>query len=43
MVPRSFILKSTFETVVPTIMLATHDGERITLEYGDTVYINTAP
>jgi len=43
LIPQNFILKSTFETAVPAIMLATHDGEKITLEYGDTVYINTAP
>jgi len=43
MVPRTYIIKSAFETGIPYALLCTHDGEKITLEYGDTFYVNTAP
>lgn len=43
LMPRGSIIKSVFETSVPALIISTHDGEKITLEYGDTLYINTAP
>jgi len=43
MLPKSFVLKSIFETALPNFIITTHDGDRITLEYGDTLYFNTAP
>ena len=43
MIPRSYITKTIIETAIPVVMLSTYDGEKITLEYGDTLYINTAP
>jgi len=43
MMPRRLIIKSAYETGVSAIMLSTYDGEKITLEYGDTVYVNLAP
>ncbi|HIE14983.1 TPA: hypothetical protein EYP70_06895, partial [Candidatus Bathyarchaeota archaeon] len=43
MMPRRYIIKSAYETGVTAIMLSTFDGEKITLEYGDRVYLNLAP
>jgi GH3 auxin-responsive promoter len=42
-IPREYMTKTIIETAIPMIMLATHDGEKIAMEYGDTVYVNTAP
>lgn len=42
MLPRTYIMKSAFETAMLCSLLSTHDGNKITLEYGDTIYVNTA-
>ena len=43
MIPRSYINKTIIETAIPVFMLSTHNGERLAMEYGDTIYVNTAP
>ncbi len=41
--PRNKILRSFLETGVPAIFAAFHDGDKITLEYGDSFYVNMGP
>jgi len=43
MMPRSYISKAIIETTIPVVLLSSYDGEKITLEHGDTMYVNTAP
>ena len=43
LIPRSYIYKSIIETAIQVQLFSTHDGEKIRLDYGDTIYINTAP
>jgi hypothetical protein len=43
MIPRSYINKTIIETAIPVFMLSTYNGERILMEYGDTIYVNNAP
>jgi len=43
LIPREEIKKSFFETALGVLFSVFHDGEKSTLEYGDTLYVNTAP
>lgn len=43
LLPQEKILKAFKETVIPFIFAGFHDGKKITLEYGDNVYINFGP
>lgn len=43
MMPKPSISKMLRETGLEIIFALFHDGEKITLEYGDTLYVNTAP
>lgn len=43
MIPRAYIEKSIVETTIPMILLSSFDGKKISLDYGDTMYVNIAP
>lgn len=43
MIPRNYIRKTIIETTFPIVLLSTYDGKKITIEYGDNIYLNTAP
>jgi hypothetical protein len=43
LVPRKAMRKVLRETALPVIFSLFHDGEKITLEYGDTMYLNLGP
>jgi len=43
MLPRQSMLNAFRETCLPLIMAVFHNGERITLEYADNLYINVGP
>lgn len=43
MIPKNYINKTIIQTAIPVFMLSTYSGERFLMEYGDTIYINSAP
>ena len=43
MLTRNFIVNSAFKTGLSITLLTTHNGNNIALNYGDMIYINTAP
>lgn len=43
MTPRIAMLKTFKETGLPLLLAIFHNGEKITLEYGDIIYVNTGP
>jgi len=43
LLPRRMIIKSFQETAVPMICAIFHDGEKVTLQYGDNLYLNIGP
>jgi hypothetical protein len=43
MIPKIVISKTFRETAIESFFTIFHDGEKITLEYGDNIYVNTAP
>ena len=42
LIPKDYVRKVLIETSFPVQMFSTHDGEKITLDFGDTIYLNTA-
>ncbi len=43
LIPRIAMHKVLKETALPSIFALFHDGEKITMEYGDTLYLNLGP
>lgn len=43
MIPKQVFPKMFRETGIPLLMSLFHDGEKITFEYGDSLYVNMAP
>lgn len=42
-IPRSYINKTIIQTAIPVFMLSTYNDEKLLIEYGDTIYVNSAP
>ncbi len=43
LIPRKAMRKALRETALPVIFALFHDGKKITMEYGDTFYLNLGP
>jgi len=43
MLPQEELKRAIFETLIPVIFIVFHDGEKSTLKYGDSFYLNAAP
>jgi len=43
LIPRKAMRKALRETALPVIFALFHDGQKITMEYGDTFYLNLGP
>jgi len=43
LMPKDELKKAVYETFIPLLFIVFHDGEKSTLEYGDTLYANVAP
>jgi hypothetical protein len=43
MLPRRKLVNSIRQTIIPIILAVFHDGEKITIEYGDNIYVNLGP